>query len=183
MPYADVVAEARRRRTGSYGAVPAVQGAQDESINDDLNYDASAALDKYARGSFATVSQGLNQQLEKLRGSSVGAGRFDSGYFDQDTGEVARNVYGDFTNNLAQQSMNAENLTQNVRGRGEDLLLARSEQVQNDSREEAARRRQKRSGIGSAIGSVLGGVGGAFLGGPWGASVGAQLGGSVGGSF
>jgi hypothetical protein len=129
------------------------------------------------------VSAGLGQQLEKLKGSSVGAGRFDSGYFDQDTGEVARQVYGDFTNNLAQQSLGAEHLTQDVRGRGTDLLLGRSEQVQNDAREEAARRRQKRSGIGSAIGTVLGGAGGAFLGGPWGASVGAQLGGSVGGAW
>ncbi|MEP6990077.1 MAG: hypothetical protein ABJA80_04035 [bacterium] len=185
MPYADVVAAARARRqpTPDYSTVAGVQAGQDQAIGSDMNYDASAALDKYARGAYASVSDGLQRTLADTRGRSVGAGRFDSGYLDENQGEVIRQTQNDFSNNLAQQSMNAERTTQDVRGRGEDLMLARSEQVQNDARDMAERARRKRSGIGSAIGSVLGGAGGAYLGGPWGASVGAQLGGAVGGSF
>lgn len=184
MPYADVVAAARARRAvprpGGYGTVGAVQGAQDDMISDDMNYDASAALNKYAQGAWGSVSAGLDKTLESLKGKAVGAGRFDSGFYDQDNGEVIRNVTNDFTNNLAQQSMNAEAQTQQVRGRGQDLLLARSEQVQNDARDEAERKRRQRSGIGSAIGGVLGGIGGSFIGMP---GIGATLGASVGGSF
>ncbi len=169
-----------RRR---YGSVEEVQGAQDERIDADLNYDGQAALDRYATGAYASVSEGLKRTLADTRGAAVGAGRFDSGYLDEDQGEVIRQTQSDFTNNLAQQSLNAAQMTNSVRGRGTDLLLGRSEQVQNDAREEAERRRRKRSGIGSAIGTFLGGAAGAALGGPAGAAIGGRLGGGIGGAW
>jgi hypothetical protein len=50
-----------------------------------------------------------------------------------------------------------------------EMLAARSEQVQNDAREEAARKRKNRSGllggIGTAIGYGLGGPVGGYIGG------------------
>lgn len=183
MPYADVVAAAQRRRTGTYGTVGDVQAGQDNAINDDLNYDASASLDKYARGAYASVSDGLKRTLADTRGRAVGAGRFDSGYLDENQGEVIRQTQNDFTNNLATHALDAEQMTQNVRGRGQDLLLSRSEQVQNDQREQDAMRRRKRAGIGSAIGGVLGAGAALATGNPWAMGMGWQAGSSVGGAF
>jgi hypothetical protein len=170
-------------RTRRYGTVGEVQGGQDDAINQDLNYDASAALNKYAQGAWGSVSEGLKQTLADTRGHSVGAGRFDSGYLDEDQGMVIRQTANDFSNNLAQQSLGAEHLTQDVRGRGEELLMGRSEQVQNDAREEAERKRRSKRGIFGAIGTVLGGAAGFALGGPMGAAAGGKIGGSIGGAF
>ena len=172
-----------RRRPGSYGSVTDAAQGIDNAINSDLDYDASAALDRYARGAWGSVSEGLKQTLADTRGRSVGAGRFDSGYLDEDQGMVIRQTANDFSNNLAQQAMNAENLTQDVRGRGEEALWGRTEQVMNDAREADARKRQKKRGIFGAIGTVLGGTAGAIFGGPAGAAIGGKIGGSIGGAF
>lgn len=172
----------QRRRT-SYGSVGELTGAVDENIGRDLDYDASAALDKYARGAWGSVQEGLQRTLADTRGRSVGAGRFDSGYLDEDQGQVIRGVGNDLSNNIAMQSMNAENLTQDVRGRGEEALWGRTEQAMNDQRDADARKRQKKRGIFGAIGSVLGGVGGFIAGGPAGAAIGGKIGGSIGGAF
>lgn len=172
-----------RTPTKRYGNVNDLVTGVDEQIGNDLNYDASAALDRYARGAWGSVSQGLQQTLADTRGKSVGAGRFDSGYLDEDQGTVIRQTANDFSNNLAMQAMNAENLTQNVRGRGEEQLWGRTEQAMNDQREADARKRQRKRGIFGAIGTALGGVGGFLVGGPAGAAAGAKVGGTIGGAF
>lgn len=179
-PYYPVPAPPRRR---TYGTVGDVTAGIDEGIDRDLNYDASSALNRYAQGAWSSVSQGLKQTLADTRGAAVGAGRFDTGYLDEDQGTVIRQTADDFGNRLAQQSMNAESLTQDVRGRGSDMLWGRGEQVMNDQREQDARKRQKKRGIFGAIGTVLGGVGGAILGGPAGAAAGGKIGGMIGGAF
>lgn len=166
-----------------YGNVNDLVTGVDEQIGNDLNYDASAALDRYAKGAWSTVSQGLQQTLANVRGQSVGAGRFDSGYLDEDQGTVIRQTADDFGNRIAQQAMNAEQLTQDVRGRGEEQLWGRTEQAVNDQREQDARKRQRKRGIFGAIGTALGGVGGFLVGGPAGAAAGAKVGGTIGGAF
>lgn len=167
----------------NYGTPEAGFGQIDTQINRDLGYDASAALNKYAQGAWGSVNEGLKQTLADTRGRSVGAGRFDSGYLDEDQGMVIRQTANDFSNNLAQQSLNAERLTQDVRGRGEDALWGRTEQVTNDAREQEARKRQKKRGIFGAIGGLIGGAGGFLLGGPAGAVAGAKAGSTIGGAF
>lgn len=170
------------RRPASYGSVGDVTGAIDQNINRDLDYDASSALNRYAQGAWGSVSQGLKQTLADTRGQSVGAGRFDSGYLDEDQGVVIRQTADDFGNRLAQQSMNAEQLTQDVRGRGGEQLWGRGEQVMNDAREAAERKRRSKRGIYGAIGSVLGGAAGSFIPG-LGTAAGAAIGGKIGGAF
>lgn len=175
-----------RRRlaaSSSYGTPEQGFAAIDENINNDLSYDASDALNRYAQGAWGSVQEGLKRTLADANGEAVGAGRFDSGYLDEDKGVIIRDTANNFSRNLAQQAMNAENLTQDVRGRGLDALWGRTEQVTNDAREAEARRRQKKRGIFGAIGSVLGGIGGAIVGGPAGAAIGGKIGGSIGGAF
>lgn len=166
-----------------YTSTGQLLGAVDQRIGSDLGYNAQDALNRYAQGAWGSVQQGLQQTLADTRGRSVGAGRFDSGYLDEDQGMVIRQTADDFGNRLAQQSMNAEQLTQDVQGRGEDALWGRTEQAMNDERDAAERKRRKKSGIFGAIGTALGGAGGFLLGGPAGAAAGAKIGGSIGGAF
>ncbi len=175
---APYIAPTRRR----YGSTQDLVGTVDDTINQDLDYDASGALDRYARGAWGSVAEGLRNTLADTRGRSVGAGRFDSGYLDEDQGQVIRGVGNDLSNNIAMQSMNAERLTQDVRGRGEEALWGRTEQAMNDDRERAARKRQGKRGIFGAIGTILGGAVGS-IGGPAGAAIGGKIGGSIGGAF
>ena len=171
-----------RRRPTQYGSTGELIGAVDEATNADLDYDASAALDRYARGAWGSVADGLRRTLADTRGAAVGAGRFDSGYLDEDQGTVIRGVGDDLANRIAMQSMNAETLTQDVRGRGRDQLWGRAEQSMNDDRERAERKRRNKRGIFGAIGTVLGGAAGSFIPG-LGTAAGAAIGGKIGGAF
>lgn len=192
-----------------YGTVSAVQGAQDAQIDRErgygntasdaylsraMNFDASAALNKYASGAYNTISQGLKRTLSDLGGAAVGAGRFDSGFYDEDQGVVINNATQQLNDAIAGQSMNALSAQQrNDEGLGSfgqratedanDLLMSRSEQVQNDARDAAERARKRKRGIGAAIGATLGGVGGFLTGGPAGAIGGAKAGAQIGGGF
>lgn len=192
-----------------YGTVAGVQGAQDaqiakqtgygdEGTQDFLgrakNFDASTALNTYAGGAWGSIKQGLDASLQAETGKAVGAGRFDSGFFDEDKGVVINRATDQLSNAIAGQSMNAvaadqrntESLGQFANARtemGNDLLMSRSEQVQNDARAEAERKRKKAGGIGSLIGGALGAAGGFMVGGPAGAYTGYGIGSSVGGGI
>lgn len=158
------------------------------------SFDPTAAMNQYAKGAFANVSQGLKSMLADDRGRQVGAGRFDSGFADEDAGNIYGRVMSDFTNNLSMQSLNAAGMQQrntesigqfgqNQQQMSTDLLMSRREELENNRREEEERKRKKRSGIGGAIGGVLGGVGGFIAGGPAGAYAGYKIGSGVGSSF
>lgn len=211
MPWNDVVAQMKRRQMAQpapspYSTVEGVQGAEDAQIasqtgygeratGDYLNraegFDASTALNKYAQGAWGNISAGLKQTLADTRGQSVGAGRFDSGFLDEDQGTVINRATSAFSNDLAQQSVAAAGMDQrnteqignfaNERtSMGNDLLAGRSEQVQNDARAEAERKRKKRAGIGGLIGGVIGAGAGALTGNPLAVSGGWKAGSSVG---
>lgn len=210
MGYGDVMNSAARRRRpvnfndpnalateegNTYGSAAGYgDQANSEFMQRATSFDPTAALNQYAKGAFANVSQGLKQQLDTMRGAAVGQGRFDTGYRDQDEQGVTQNVMRDFTNNLSQQALGAVGMQQrntesigqfgqNQQGMATDLLMSRREELINDQRAADERKRRKRSGIGSAIGGVLGGVGGFIAGGPAGAYAGYGIGSSVGGAF
>jgi hypothetical protein len=214
MAWNDVLARAKAQRQAQidnsgqampadYSSVSGVQRAGDQQIAQQTaygdratqdylgaaeNFDASKALNKYATGAWGSISTALGHQLDDLSGSAVGAGRFDSGFFDQDKGVVVNRALSQFSNDIAGQSMNAAGLQQrnteslgsfaNERtGMGNDLLAARSEQVQNDARAEAERQRKKKGGLLSGIGTAIG----YGLGGPVGGAVGGAIGSYAGG--
>lgn len=158
------------------------------------NFDASSAIKDYATGAWGSISEGLNQTLDRLKGESVGAGRFDSGFFDQDQGQVVNTATGQLANSVAQQAVTAAGMQQRnneaigafgaqQQGIGNDLLVSRREELENNYREEQERKRKRRSGIGGAIGGVLGGIGGFIAGGPAGAAGGYKAGTAIGGAF
>lgn len=178
-----------------YGQASAYGNDANQTFLDQAkSFDASSALNEYARGAFANVSQGLKQSISNLSGAAVGQGRFDTGYRDEDTQGLYQRTMADFTNNLSTQALGAAGMQQrnteaigqfgqNQQQMSTDLLMSRREELENNAREEAERKRRKRSGIGAAIGGVIGGVGGFLAGGPAGAYGGYKVGSSVGGAF
>lgn len=165
-------------------------------LNNATTFDAKQGLNDYAKGAWSNVSQGLDQTLARLKGQAVGAGRADSGFFDQDQGDVIRNVTSDFTNNLATKSLDAQGqqlsntqalgqFGQNQQNTANDLLTSRREELENNARDEAEKKAKKKSGIGSALGGILGAATG-FIGGgfnPATAALGYKAGSAVGGMF
>jgi len=168
--------------------------AQDAYISRASSFDASKSLNDWARGAYANVSAGLDRRLRDLSGAAVGSGRLNTGFFDEDQGQLIRDTQADFTNNLSQQALGAAELQQrndtSLGAYGErqtefatDIAQSRREEMINAAREQAERARRRKRGIGSAIGGALGAAGGFLLGGPAGAATGWNVGRSVAGSF
>lgn len=154
-------------------------------------FDASKGLNAYAQGAWGSISDALNQDLATERGSAVGAGRLNTGFYDEDRGTIYNRATKQLADSVAQQSLNAQGqqigVEQNYgnygvgqQQTGLDLLTSRREEVEQAARDEAERKRQQKRGIGSAIGGVIGGVGGFLVGGPEGAFAGYKLGSATG---
>jgi hypothetical protein len=132
-------------------------------------FDAGDAVNEYARGAWGSISDRIGKQLDTLRGSAVGAGRLDTGFFDEDQGEVMQAGMRDFSHAVSQQAMGAAQLDASVqqnygsygeraRGNATDLLMSRREEEENNYREAEERKRRRRGGI------VVGGPAGAAAG-------------------
>lgn len=113
-----------------YGSYGSAGGFQDDGTNESMQrgasrsstslldsyskramgFDPMKALTGYAQGAMASTQANMNDELTALKGSAVGAGRLDTGFFDQDSGDVVRRNMADFNSKIAQQSMNAAGL-------------------------------------------------------------------------
>ena len=158
------------------------------------SFDPSQAINKYAQGTWASMvggPGGFNDQLTRLKGNEVAGGRLDTGFYDEDVGQLYRSTVNDFSNDLARTAVQGAGMEmqnnqmigqfgQNQQELGLDLGVARRQELINDEREKAERKRRNRRGIAGAIGGVLGGVGGFIVGGPAGAAAGYGIGSKVG---
>lgn len=140
------------------------------------NFDASKGLNQYAQGAWGSISDALKQNLQAESGAAVGAGRINTGFYDEDRGTIYNRATKQLSDSIAQQSLNAQgqqigvmqgygNYGQNEQGTGLDLLTARRQELENNAREQDAQKRKKRSGIGGLIGGALGAGVGFFAGG------------------
>lgn len=165
--------------------------ASEDYLNQAEHFDPQGAVNQYAQGAWGSISEGLGSTLDRLRDNSVGAGRFDTGLFDKDQGEVVKAGVRDFNNQIAQTSVSAAGLQlQNQNGIADfantrtgnalDLTASMRETQENDEREAAAQKRARRGGIGSAIGGVLGAGAAIATGNPWLAGAGWKAGSALG---
>jgi hypothetical protein len=185
-----------RKKQAEYDAARganAAAGSQATSsyLSNMQSFNPEDAYKTYTAGAHASSMVDLNNRLRKLRGSAVGAGRLDTGFLDEDTGQTIRDVEGDFNNTISQAALTTAGMRQNqINSMGaygaertdaaNEMLGSEVDVAQAEANNEADRRRRKRAGIGSAIGGVLGAGAGALFGNPY---LGASLGSAVGGSF
>jgi hypothetical protein len=198
------MATAPRRRTREqlWAEMDALEGgfntrgaaASSEGLSRAQSFDASKAVNQYAGGAWNSIAGQLRQQLRASGGAAVGAGRLNTGFYDEDQGEIINRATSDFQDRMAQTAVQAAGMQQQndasilaygerQQDRGAQLTQSRWELAENDAREAEERKRNRKRGIGSAIGGIIGAGVGAIAGGPAGASVGWGAGSSVGGMF
>jgi hypothetical protein len=150
-------------------------GMEQEYDRRALAFDPQESLNRYATGAWDTIQNrvgGVRDQLRDLGGASVGAGRLDSGFFDEDQGAVINRGMESFGSALAQQSMNATGMEQrNIEGIGAtgeargtrylDLLAGGMDRAQA----EINARRQRQADMWGSIMQAGGQVAGAYAGG------------------
>lgn len=215
MAYADVVngmtGPIRRRRTTApaggvnFGDQGALQTSAQEQYGAERGYgdtatqtylaraqafDPQAAANQYAQGAWGSISDALKTQLKDVRGSAVGAGRYDSGFLDEDQNTVESQATKQLADAISRGSLEATGMQltnnsqlgqfgQSMTQDANDMLASEREFQAN----QAEQRKKNKSSKGSAIGGAIGTIGGAFFGGPVGAGIGGTIGSALGGLF
>lgn len=130
-------------------------------------FDPKAAYADYTKGAIGDFNTQLSKQLTTLKGSEAGAGRLDSGFYDQDQGKVVTDLGTNLQNQLSQQALNVTGLQeQDINRRGNyasgvnqdynDLLAG---QLDRETAQQNAKRQQRGAfitGLASVAGSALG---------------------------
>lgn len=78
---------------------------------DATGFDAGAAYNTYAQGAISDLMQNQKLALKDVASKSVGAGRLNTGLFDQDQGSVIQELSRGATSDLAEQAVNAAGIT------------------------------------------------------------------------
>lgn len=93
--------------------------AQETYLDRAMEFDPTAALERYGQASTNEFSRALQREMENLRGSAVGAGRLDTGFQTQDEDRVVTDLGSRFQDDLARQSLGATGLElRNLEGMG-----------------------------------------------------------------
>ena len=156
-------------------------------------FDANAGFDRWMQGAQSRVSDRLRRTLRDTAGEATAAGRFDTGFFDEDRGTVIRNVMDDFNNTVAERALQAQgqqlDATRSLgemggrrRERALDLMTAERQFAVEEEARRRAERRARRGAWGQVAGAVIGGTLGSVVPGI-GTKIGATLGAGLGGSF
>ena len=127
------------------------------------NFDPMAYLTTYGQGVAGAFNDTLNTQLRNLKGSAVGAGRLNTGFYDQDVGTLAKSIAGQYTNQLEQGAMQAAGMklgaTEQAASEQEDEQNRWLDMVTGQLDREQARKNQvagQQSSLLSTVGTVAG---------------------------
>jgi len=143
-------------------------------------YDPQASFERTAGAMWGDVREDLGEDLRDLRGASVGAGRLDTGFYDEDQGYLIDKATEEFQRSLAREALgteslrlrNIEDLGQYAMGASNRYLDLMTGGLDRAEAEEEAKRR-KGSFWGRLGRGLAGGIGGFVTGGPAGAAAGA----------
>lgn len=86
------------------GYTSATASTSSYNPTDLLKFDPTAAMTTYATGAEQTFNKNLKETLRQLTNKSVGAGRINTGVFDEDQGRVVTQNAADFNSALAAQA-------------------------------------------------------------------------------
>lgn len=98
------------------------------------SFDPSSYGTTFAKGAYGDFKTELGNELRNLTNTSVGAGRFNTGLFDEDQGRVVNQLGDSFNNKIAQQAgvFSGQRLTA-LQG-GADLRYKRASDMDTNAR-------------------------------------------------
>ena len=111
MPYGWTIAQSQQsmtdaiRRDSGRG-----QAAEDSYYGRALAFDPMRSVERYARGAGDIARTGFREELRDLRGDAVGRGRLDTGFFDEDVGDLWKDTQRDLNSRIAMQATEAAGL-------------------------------------------------------------------------
>jgi hypothetical protein len=76
------------------------------------SFDPSKAFTSYADAGLQGVKSQLGTELDSLAGKAAGSGRLNTGFYDLDQGDVARNIYGDYGRGVQQAALQTTGMQQ-----------------------------------------------------------------------
>lgn len=92
-------------------------------------FDPAAAGDTYAKGAYGAFSNNLKDQLKTLTNKSVGAGRFNTGLLDADTGATTTRLASDFDNAIASAAVQFSGQKESALSSAAGLNLSRAQGI------------------------------------------------------
>lgn len=176
-----------RRRSGgggdaaTGGAGQDLGGAYNEAIGQEklgprgpgyeglMQQDIGASYGKYMDGAASRYKEILGEENDKLTESAVGRGRLDTGFYDQDRGELAESVAGEFaaeSSRAALQTAGMETdrlrsvagIDESSRDRYLDLVVGGLDRAQAASNAKRAERASTRNSVIGVVGDIAGSV-------------------------
>lgn len=81
---------------------------------DVAGFDPEAAVNRWAQGAWGNTLADVKKQSAALRAQAGGAGRLDTGFYDEDQGDLVKGITDAFGNNLAQTSVQAAQIKANA---------------------------------------------------------------------
>lgn len=167
--------------------------AESTYLKQATTFNPTQAVKDYSTAAYDATSQNIRQQLAQLAGDDVSQGRINTGFYDEDRGEVMNRNLADYNSKVASAAYNAtgyqlqnqEGLARNAEDNTNTFMSTmrgNQQSMQQQAEDKAARARKKKSGIGSLIGAGLGAAIGSVVPGV-GTMAGAQLGQGLGGGF
>lgn len=155
--------------------------AESEFYRRSTEFDPQAAAETSARGIAGSLSMDLQKNLKFAQGQAVGAGRLDTGFFDEDRGYLFEDFNQRLTNAIAQQAMQAQQLNlSNIQGIGRfgESVSNRYINMLGGSLDRAQAEENAKKEGGGLFGKILGGVGGLVMPGI-GSAIGKKVGGFI----
>lgn len=155
-------------------------GARGESLSGATEqfreFDPRDTVQRQAEAQFGAFSEDLAEDMERIRGRQVGAGRLDTGFGMEDQDRFIRDRLDRLNRTLAQNAIQVAGMRQRQLGeaaglQGRNLQMEGRAQRQNEADE---------AGIGATIGAGLGLASSFIPGNPLGPEAGAKVGGGIG---
>lgn len=151
-------------------AMPGAQGTAERArqrYEGQAAFDPGAAFNTFATGAWSGAQAGFKENLRDLKGAAAGSGRLDTGFYDDDVGELARSTMDDFGRTIAGASLNVAGMQQNqnqflggqaMESENRYLDMLSGERDRQDAIEEAKanRKQQGKSALWGAVGGGLG---------------------------
>lgn len=80
------------------------------SVDELMAFDAASAFERYSEGAQMKMRSALDSANKRLTNSAAGRGRLNTGFFDLDSGELGRQISGDYRADLLSKALETTQL-------------------------------------------------------------------------